>query len=153
MTATISYQYDASDVVGTEAAFNVLRSEAGTTTVYTGGTVNAVTHTATAPGVTNFSLWGAGLLAPSAANASLSGRVMTAGGNGISNVRVVISGNNLPQPLVTRTSSFGYFGFDNLETGETYIVTVNSKRFVFTQPSRIVTLNDSIDDFDFISEP
>ncbi len=44
--------------------------------------------------------------------------------------------------------SFGYFIFDGLRTGETYIVTVTQRRFTFQVPSRVVNLTDNIADLD-----
>ncbi len=43
--------------------------------------------------------------------------------------------------------------FDGLATGETYIVTVNSRRFIFQVPSRVIHLTDSLADVDFIADP
>ena len=90
---------------------------------------------------------------PTAANATLGGRIMTADGNGVKNAIIVLSGNHLPAPKMTRTGSLGYYSFDNLDTGESYIVTVNSKRYLFTAPSRLVNLTDSVGDIDFVAEP
>ncbi len=92
-------------------------------------------------------------LAPSAANASISGRVMTKNGSGIRNVIIVVSGGNLPQPILVQTSSFGYFRFKDLEVGQTYVLTLYSKQFTFTAPTRIITLYEDISDFNFIAEP
>ncbi|HQU83169.1 MAG TPA: SBBP repeat-containing protein [Pyrinomonadaceae bacterium] len=88
-----------------------------------------------------------------AANASIEGRISTANGVGIRNAIVEISGGNLMQPITAKTGSFGYFRFEDLETAQTYVLTVNSKRFLFSNPSRVITLNESISDFNFIAEP
>ena len=88
-----------------------------------------------------------------AANVSLGGRVTTAGGNGISNARVTVVGGPLTAPRTVLTSGFGYYSFEDLPAGQTYIVTVGSKRFTFAVPSRPVVLVDSIGDFDFVAEP
>lgn len=92
-------------------------------------------------------------LAPTAANAGLSGRVVTADGRGIRNVVVTISGGNLSEPKIARTGSFGYYGLEGLEVGETYIVTVQSKRFTFAEQSRVISLQDNFTDADFVAEP
>jgi len=96
--------------------------------------------------------WGIEFLTPTAAQASLSGHVTTAGGAGIRNARVVITGNSLPRPRVVTTGSFGYFSFEGLTVGETYVVTVNSQRYTFTPPSRVITLVDNMADADFIAD-
>jgi hypothetical protein len=97
--------------------------------------------------------WGLEVLGATAANASISGRVATADGRGIRNANVVITGNSLAQPIVVTTGSFGYFTFDGLSTGETYVVTVNSQRYTFSTPSRVISLIDNVVDADFIANP
>ncbi len=88
-----------------------------------------------------------------AASASISGRVMTASGQGIRNATVVVTGNSLAEPRIAQTGSFGWFTFDGLQTGETYVVTVNSRRFTFSAPSRVISLVDNVVDADFIADP
>jgi len=97
--------------------------------------------------------WGLEFFGSTAAQASISGRVLTDSGQGIRNAKVTITGNSLAQPIVATTGSFGYFTFDGLQTGETYVVTVFSKRYTFSSPSRVVTLVDNIADMNFVAEP
>lgn len=96
--------------------------------------------------------WCLTILPTTAAPASISGRVMTNEGAGIRNAHVVITGNSLPEPRIAITGSFGYFGFGDLVVGETYVVTVNSQRFTFTVPSRVITLVDNVIDADFVAD-
>jgi len=95
--------------------------------------------------------WGIEFTVPTAANASISGRVMTADGRPIRNAIVTVTGNSLPEPITFQTGSFGYFMFDGLATGETYVVTVGQGRYVFQTPTRVVTLTDNLTDLDFIA--
>jgi len=97
--------------------------------------------------------WGLEFLRSTAAGASISGRVMTADGYGIRNAKVVITGNSLTEPIITQTGSFGWFNIDGLRTGETYVVTVNSQRYTFSTPSRVISLTDNVVDADFIANP
>ena len=87
------------------------------------------------------------------ANFSLGGRVLTSGGNGISNATVTISGGNLPSPVTLTTGSFGYYNFTGLQSGQTYTVTVALKRGTLAQSSRTITLQNNVSDFDFTAEP
>ena len=96
---------------------------------------------------------GAAELVPTAANASISGRVSTADGRGVSNAVISVTGGGLATPRFVKTGSFGYFAIEDLAVGETYVVTINSKRYVFSTPSRVISLTDSISDVDFVSEP
>ena len=90
-------------------------------------------------------------LQPTAATAVLEGRVVTAAGSGISKVTVTISDSegNVQTYL---TNGFGYFSFEGLRTGETYIVTVSNKRYQFNPATRAVTLDEDLRDLEFRSE-
>lgn len=96
--------------------------------------------------------WSYSPLAPTAASASISGRVLTADGQGIRNVRVVLT-NGAGESRIAQTGSFGYFRFAEVPVGTTYVLTVYSKRFTFAQPSRVILLYEDLTDVDFISEP
>lgn len=87
---------------------------------------------------------------PSAATVSVSGKISTAEGNGIRNVIVTLIAPN-GEVLSTRTSSFGYFRFDEIPVGETYVISVTSKRFTFKQPTQILTVNEELTDVNFIA--
>ena len=97
--------------------------------------------------------WQIQFVPTTAAGLGISGRVATAGGVGIRNATVVITGNSLAEPLVTTTGSFGYYSFDGLRAGETYVVTVNSRRYTFSTPSRVISLVDNVVDADFTANP
>lgn len=91
------------------------------------------------------------LIPATAANARISGRVTTAGGQGIRNATVTITGGNLSQPVTLKTGTFGAYTFDELSSGETYIVTVSAKKYSFDNPTRIFNLSDDISDANFVS--
>lgn len=93
-------------------------------------------------------------MVPVVTNVSLGGRVLTAGGSSsIPKARVTLSGGNLPASVTVQTSSFGYYRFQGLQSGMTYTVTVATKRYVFAQPTRMITPQNDISDFDFVAEP
>lgn len=91
-------------------------------------------------------------LAPTSANGEITGRVTNNGNIGLENVTVSISGGSLVQPIVVRTQLTGQFRFSEIPTGETYLITVRAKRHSFKPSSRVLTLNESVDDFNFVSE-
>ena len=64
--------------------------------------------------------WTEQSFAPTAAEVSVGGKVLTANGRGIENVRITMTGANGETRTVI-SSSFGYFRFDNVEVGGTYI--------------------------------
>ncbi len=43
--------------------------------------------------------------------------------------------------------------FGDLRAGEGYIVTVGSRRYAFSTPSRVITLVDNATDVDFVANP
>jgi hypothetical protein len=81
---------------------------------------------------------------------SLSGRVLTPEGRGITNAVVTISGGSLATPVTVVTGRAGRYTLVGLTAGETYVVTVASRRFVFDEAARVVTLNDNLTGLDFI---
>ena len=89
-------------------------------------------------------------LIPSAANVTVSGRVSTSNGNGIRNVIVTLVSPN-GNVITARTSSFGYFRFEEIAAGETYVISVNSKRYTFDTPSQILSVNEELTDVDFVA--
>jgi N-acetylneuraminic acid mutarotase len=97
--------------------------------------------------------WQIQFVPTTAAGLGISGRVMTAAGQGIRNATVVVTGNSLAEPIVTQTGSFGFYSLDGLRAGETYVVTVNSRRYMFAAPSRVISLIDNVVDADFIADP
>ena len=89
--------------------------------------------------------------APVAATVTLSGRVRTAEGKGIRNVSLTLTGGTLSQPRYARTTTFGSYEFGELQSGQTYVLTVNSKRYTFDQTTRIIDVLEDIADADFVS--
>ena len=78
------------------------------------------------------------IIGPSAASASISGRLLTARGQGISSAQVVLT-DTRGRKQTTVSGSFGNYRFSGLAAGETYIITVNSKRYTFTAQAVGVT--------------
>ena len=89
-------------------------------------------------------------LAPTAANALVNGRVTTANGRGIRNVAITLTTPS-GEIKTTLTNPFGYYRFQDLAVGETYILSVKSKRYSFSEPTRVISLNEDLTDADFIS--
>lgn len=104
--------------------------------------IKAVDGADTLAGVKQFVIQ---VFAPTAANASVSGRILTAEG-GLRNARVILTdlrGNS----RTVSTGTFGYYRFDNVAVGETYIVSVVSKRFTFA--SQVISVMDHVSELNF----
>jgi hypothetical protein len=84
-----------------------------------------------------------------AASVSVTGKVVTQTGRGIRNVVITMTDSQGSTRMAT-TSSFGYYRFDDVRAGETYILTATGKRFLFDQPSQILNVNHGTTDINFI---
>lgn len=86
------------------------------------------------------------VLAPTASNVSVSGRILTPGGRGLMNAIVTLidmSGNSRS----ARTNQFGYFHFADVQAGQTFTVDVRSKSYSFAP--QIVTVLEDLTDLNF----
>jgi hypothetical protein len=82
-------------------------------------------------------------LVPTAANVTVGGRVLTAENQGVRNAIVMLTDSSGNTRSV-RTNTFGYFAFEEVEVGQTYILSARSKEFNFA--SRVLSVNDEITD-------
>jgi hypothetical protein len=85
-----------------------------------------------------------------AANVSITGRVLTVSGQGISNARVTLTNSGGSLIGTAFTSSFGYYRFDNVVPGSTYTINAASRRYTFTP--KMMLVNDNLSDVNFIDE-
>ena len=88
--------------------------------------------------------WGGG--AAPAADVTVSGRVLTPDGRSLRNAVVSLI-DSLGVRRTATTSSFGLYSFASVRAGDTYIITVTSKRYRFTP--QIMPINNSIANLDF----
>ena len=77
---------------------------------------------------------------------------MTADGRGIRNARVTLTAPN-GATQYSLTGSFGYYRFNEIPVGETYILSVFSKRFTFANSTQVVTVTEEIMELNFTAEP
>jgi hypothetical protein len=87
-----------------------------------------------------------------AAAVTVGGRVTTVEGLGIAKVRVtLIDSDGAVRSAIT--NPFGYYAFDEVQAGETYVLSVSSKRYRFANSPRLISLFDSLTDEHFIASP
>jgi Lamin Tail Domain len=84
-------------------------------------------------------------LSPTAANVTIAGRV-TVGGYALYGARVTMTDQN-GEVVTVRTNGFGYFTFPNVRSGETYVVSVTSKVYIFAP--QVVQVFDNVSDLNF----
>lgn len=95
--------------------------------------------------------WTAQTFAPTAAEVTVSGRILTADGRGIKNVLVTMVKSNGESRTVI-SSAFGYFRFSDVAAGETYIISVSAKRYTFSQPTLIRSIVEDTDEIVFVAD-
>ena len=86
---------------------------------------------------------------PTAASVLITGAVRTADGRGIPNATVQMADSN-GTIRNTRTNSFGYYRFEGVEVGGSYVFNVSAKGHQFD--SQIVSVQDNIQDLDFFAQ-
>jgi len=92
-------------------------------------------------------------VSPTAAPASIAGRVVNSDGIGIGGARILVTNSGDGSFKYALSNPFGYYSVDDLAVGEFYVVSVSHKRYSFTDNTRTFTLNDSVADVDFVANP
>jgi hypothetical protein len=152
-STNITLTYLDADVPGgaNEAGFNFIRRSSGVNAAFPPTTIDTAANTFTLNNVAAFSDWTLGNnSAPTAAGVSIAGRVISADGRGVRNANVTLrdASGNLRTAI---TSSFGYYRFDDVAVGQTYVCSVRSKRYQFSP--KVVSLVDELTGLDFVAEP
>ncbi len=84
-----------------------------------------------------------------ASSVSVSGRVSTDNGRGLKNAFVTLT-DSQGATRTTRTTSFGYYRFDGVATGQTYVISINSKLFQFAP--QVMTVMEDINNLNFAAQ-
>lgn len=86
---------------------------------------------------------------PTAAGVSVSGRVLSARGKGVS--RAVVHLTKSDGDIQTAgTNSFGYYTFADIPAGESYILNVYAKRYQFNP--QVINLTEDLDELNFTAQ-
>lgn len=91
--------------------------------------------------------WGIEFLPPTAAGVDVSGRVLAPDGRGLRNATVTMTDSNGIMRSVV-TSSFGYYKFEGVPVGDSFVISVNSRNYRFVP--RVVVVTDTLTDVDFV---
>ncbi len=87
---------------------------------------------------------------PTAASVSVGGRVFSGKGRGVANARVTLTDTNGATRLAL-TNAFGYYRFETVAAGETYIFMATHKRYQF--PTQVVSVTEELTELNFTAEP
>lgn len=85
-------------------------------------------------------------LAPTSAGVEVSGRVLSAEGMGIGRARVTMT-DDRGSTRQALTNPFGYFRFEDVASGESYILGVEARQYQFE--SRLIQVDDALTGIDF----
>jgi hypothetical protein len=88
---------------------------------------------------------------PAIVNVSVSGRVTSSTGIGLSRVHVFIRSTDGTTRTIL-TNSFGYFVFDGVATGQSYTVGATSLRYTFPAPV-VIPVNDNVSGITISAQP
>lgn len=88
-------------------------------------------------------------LAPSAAEVSVGGRITDSSGNGVPRVRVSLTKSS-GEILTVTTNAFGYYKFEGVEVGQNYTLQANSKRYIFQNNPRILSITEELQNENFV---
>ena len=154
ITSNITFNYLNGDVPvapNNENIWNVIRVVGGTSAIrYPAGPnviLNAAANTFTLNGVQVYSDWTAGEpLAPTASSATVAGRVFGSNGRGVYGSFVSITDANGNARLAI-TNPFGYYSFAEVQTGQSYVISVRDKRHQFAP--RVINVSDDLTDVNF----
>jgi len=83
-----------------------------------------------------------------AASASVGGKIIGLDGSGISRISIIAT-NSSGQNYYAVSNSFGFYKFDNLPTGDTYVFQISSKKRQFANPTQVVSINENVTDLNF----
>lgn len=78
-----------------------------------------------------------------ATQGDLGGRIVTSGGRGVARVYVILTGGNLPSPVVALTNTFGYFNFPQVALNQTYTITPQPRKGTTFNPANVVRSHTS----------
>ncbi len=85
-------------------------------------------------------------LPPTAAAATVSGRILTPDGAGLAKASVILTDSN-GNSRTAVSGSLGYYRFDDVSVGATYVLSVSSKHHQFNP--QVVTVMEDIENLDF----
>jgi hypothetical protein len=89
-------------------------------------------------------------LTVTAAQASISGRVIQENGAGIRGAVLTLMNITTGEIRSTRTNSFGLYAFNDLEVQNFYVLTVEYRKTLFHNDMRSFTLYEDLADVDFV---
>lgn len=83
-----------------------------------------------------------------AASVAVGGRVVSADGQGIAKISVLLTDSN-GNVRTAVTNSFGFYRFTEVSAGQNYVISVNHRKYQFDPPNRVLFINEEALNLDF----
>jgi Carboxypeptidase regulatory-like domain len=104
---------------------------------------------------TTFDYWVLGAVAinplvSTAASVSVSGRVLLPSGRAVTRARVILTGST-GETRTAFTNPFGYYRFENVSAGETYVLDVREKHNLFVP--QVIVVSEETNELNFTASP
>ncbi|MEO8072752.1 MAG: hypothetical protein ABI891_07795 [Acidobacteriota bacterium] len=64
----------------------------------------------------------------------------------------MMKGSGIEEPIYATTSAFGYYRFEDVPAGNTYILTTSSIRYTFEQSSIVINVSGDFAGADFVGQ-
>ena len=87
-------------------------------------------------------------VAPTASSVSVSGKVATKSGQGVSRALVTLTDSD-GQTVTVTTNPFGYYRFSEVSVGESYTISVKAKNRRFSPSVQLINVNDFVENVNF----
>jgi hypothetical protein len=156
ITTNLTFNYLQTDVIGAnENIFNLIKINPPVVSFVYGpalATFDRTLNTATLNNVSSFSDWTLGEAVPTAAAALINGRVLSSAGRGLNRTRLTLTDSS-GQIRYAMTNPFGYYRFTELAVGENYVLSISSKVYRFNESTRLINLQENLENEDFTALP
>jgi hypothetical protein len=89
------------------------------------------------------------IIQPSAADATIAGRVTDSYGRAIASAKLTLTNAMTGQVETAYTNTFGYYKFDAVQVGDFFVMSVQHRRYLFVNGSVSFSLEDNISGLNF----
>jgi len=151
VTADLVFHYnDPLDIGGVESSYKLFRVVGGVPNIVPGFVLNPIANTMSINGVTAFSDWAIGNVAPTAGEVTISGRVVSLKGAGMPGVSVTLTDAVTGDRRTTITDSSGAFTFADVPSGKSYILSAALKGYNFDP--KVIQVDEDIDGITLVAK-
>lgn len=89
---------------------------------------------------------------PSAAGVTVGGQIVEPNGNPIGNAILTLT-DTRGHAKRALSNAFGFYRIEDVEVGQSYVMAVSHKRYTFTNPSRVIIVDNELTGVNFTSDP